>query len=281
MPVLQRFGIRNLLQTRFLHLRLRQQNSLLERLYAETRAALQVQNETLAAITHDLGQPLTSIRVLAESLRRQAGSDDAATAVRLAEGLTGIAAATSTMWAMVSELLDLARLDAGRLLELDWQQVDLVELVQRAVAAQTGVSERHTIRVQTQAPQLPIDVDPGRIERVLGNLLANALKFSPAGDEITVTVASEAQDGAGSGGEAEVGDWAVVRVQDQGVGIPAADLPYVFERFHRGSNVAGRISGTGIGLAGAYQIVAQHDGRIEIQREEGHGATFTVRLSLH
>jgi signal transduction histidine kinase len=265
--------IHNLLHTRSLHLRLRQQNALLERLYEETRAALELRNASLSAITHDLGQPLTSINVLAQSLQRQAAHGETTTAERLAEGLAGIAAATGTMWAMVSELLDLARLDAGRPLDLDWQQVDLVELVRRVVAAHAEGSERHRIHLRAEVPKLLVDVDPTRISRVIGNLLSNAIKFSPAGGEITVAVASEPREAGDSA-------WAVVRVQDEGVGIPAADLAHVFERFHRGTNVTGRIAGTGVGLASARQIVEQHVGRIEVTSEEGRGSTFTVLLGL-
>jgi signal transduction histidine kinase len=265
--------LRNLLQTRFLHLRLRHQNALLERLYEESRAALAARNELLSTITHDLGQPLTSIRVLAQMLERQAARGETTTAERLAEGLAGIVAATGTMWAMVGELLDLARLDAGQPLELAWQRVDLVKLVRDVAAMHAWGSVRHQITIQAETPELPIELDPARISRVIGNLLSNAIKFSPAGGAITVTVAREPREH----GE---GTWAVVRVHDQGVGIPAADLPRVFERFHRGSNVTGRIAGTGLGLASARQIVEQHGGRMTVTSEEGCGSTFTVRLPL-
>jgi signal transduction histidine kinase len=265
--------IRNLLETRFLHLRLRQQNALLERLYEETRAALRVRDESLSAITHDLGQPLTSIRVAAQLLQRQAAGGDATEAARLAAGLAGIDAATGTMWSMLDELLDVVRLDAGRPLDLNWQQLDLVALARREAEAQAGTSARHRLRVETEMPELIVEADPARIGRALANLIANAIKFSPEGGDVRVTVTREPQ----AGGD---GAWAVVRVQDRGVGIPAADLPHVFERFYRGTNVAGRITGTGIGLATARQIVEQHGGRIDVASDEGRGSTFSVRLPL-
>jgi signal transduction histidine kinase len=74
--------------------------------------------------------------------------------------------------------------------------------------------------------------------------------------------------------------WAVIRVRDCGLGIPAADLPHVFERYHRASNVAGQIGGTGLGLTGARHIVEQHGGTISLESEEGRGTTVTVRLPL-
>jgi signal transduction histidine kinase len=104
---------------------------------------------------------------------------------------------------------------------------------------------------------------------VLANLFSNAIKYSPEGGTITVTLGHEVD---------HIGTWAVVRVRDHGVGIPAQDLALVFQRFHRGSNVTGRISGTGLGLAGARQIVELHGGTISVESEPGSGSTFTLRL---
>jgi signal transduction histidine kinase len=106
---------------------------------------------------------------------------------------------------------------------------------------------------------------------VLGNLLDNAIKYSPDGGDIAVTIALAEADGQRQ---------AVLSVQDHGIGIPAGDLPHVFERFFRGTNVAGRIRGTGIGLAGSRQIVEQHGGTLTVESREGEGSTFTVRLPL-
>ena len=106
---------------------------------------------------------------------------------------------------------------------------------------------------------------------MLANVLSNAVKYSPNGGTITVSVSRE---------DHPPGPRAVVTVRDQGLGIPAADLPRVFERFHRGQNVVGQIRGTGIGLSGSRQIVEQHGGTIGVESQEGAGATFTVRLPL-
>ena len=108
--------------------------------------------------------------------------------------------------------------------------------------------------------------DVARVQRVVANLIANAIKYSPSGGDVVVSVSVD-------------GDSAVLTVRDEGMGIPAADLPRVFERFHRGSNVE-RISGTGIGLAGAKDIVELHGGTIEVTSVEGRGTTVAVRLPL-
>jgi signal transduction histidine kinase len=113
--------------------------------------------------------------------------------------------------------------------------------------------------------------DGPRLERVLGNLLSNAVKYSPGGGAIRVGIATEQADGVA---------WAVLSVQDHGVGIPTGDLPRLFVAFLRSANVVGRIAGTGLGLAAVYQIVTQHGGTVSAESQEGRGSTFTVRLPL-
>jgi signal transduction histidine kinase len=108
--------------------------------------------------------------------------------------------------------------------------------------------------------------DVGRLERVLDNLLSNAIKFSPNGGEIRVTVTSTGTHGR-------------LSVTDAGLGIPAADLPGIFERFRRGSNV-GPVTGTGLGLAGSREVMQQMGGDIEVESVEGEGSTFTVVIPL-
>jgi signal transduction histidine kinase len=112
--------------------------------------------------------------------------------------------------------------------------------------------------------------DERRLERVLANLLTNAIKYSPDGGEILVRVDLE---------QGPTGPRSLLAVTDCGVGIPAADLPHVFERYRRGGNVGG-IAGSGIGLFGSRRIVEQHGGTIEAASREGNGSTFTLRLPL-
>ncbi len=238
---------------------------------AEAEAALQVRNDFLSSLSHDLKTPLTSIKGCMQLMRRWASRTEVVDSLRLKEALTLIEGATTKMTAMIEELLDMARLQSGEQLELNLRLLDLMELAQREAADLQPTTKRHQIRVEATVPELLVLGDPLRLDRVLANLLSNAIKYSPQGGQITVTL-SQVEQGDHS--------WAVLLVEDQGLGIPAADLPHIFDPFHRGDNVAGRIQGSGIGLASVFQIVQQHGGMMTVASEEGKGSTFTVRLPL-
>jgi signal transduction histidine kinase len=150
--------------------------------------------------------------------------------------------------------------------------VDLVAVVGRLDDQSRSPTVRHAFAVEATAGDRVVGRwDADRLEQVVGHLLSTAIRYSPDGGSITITLGRDT-DTAGA--------WAVLAVQDEGLGIPAADLPQVFERFHRGSNVAGRIPGLGIGLAGARAIVEQHGGTLGVESQEGAGSRFTVRLPL-
>jgi two-component sensor histidine kinase len=172
---------------------------------------------------------------------------------------------------LLDELLGLARLHGGELPDLVRQPVDLVSLLGEVIGEYRGQSVRKRIQLAVRDESVVGLWDPWRLERVLGNLLNNAVKYSPQGGEINLTVGRE-QDA--------LGHWAVLTIVDRGLGIPADDIASVFERFHRGANVRGRIDGSGIGLAGARRIVEEHGGSLEVESQEGVGSTFTLRLPI-
>ena len=238
---------------------------------AEAEASLRVRDETLAAISHDLRTPLTSIRALAQLLQRRITRGQEIAPDELADRLGRIEEQTVLMSRMIDDLLDVARLEAGRPLELRREPCDLVALARRTVADVQRTTDRHHLRVQADTPEIVGNLDAARLERVLLNLLTNAVKYSPDGGEVAVTVRPA--------GEA-AGEMAILQVQDNGIGIPATDLPRVFERFYRASNVGGRSRGTGLGLSAVQQIVEQHGGSITAESEPGVGTTITVRLPL-
>jgi signal transduction histidine kinase len=171
---------------------------------------------------------------------------------------------------LINDLEDTTRVQMGVGLDLDRRPTDVVALVRRVVEQQQAMTA-HQIHVEAAVPILEGPLDADRVERVVANLLSNAVKYSPGGGHITVQVARE---------DEAAGLQAVIAVRDEGVGIPAADVPLIFERFHRAGNIAGRIKGTGIGLASVRRIVEQHGGTISVDSQEGAGSTFTVRLPL-
>lgn len=237
------------------------------RLHRHLQELLEARQTFIAAITHDLRGPLAVIKGYAQILHRHVTSQGALDASGAQEQLATIMANVARLQAMVQELLDTQLLETGEQLALNPEPTDLVALVRRALAQCQVEHESRRLRLDAAAAELVGTWDGPRLERVLENLLENALKYSLAESEVVVTVA-------------QADTWAVLQVHDRGVGIPARDLPHIFERFRRGANVRGRIGGTGLGLWGVYQIVQQHGGSIDVESEEGRGTSVTVRLPL-
>ena len=240
-------------------------------LLRQTQEAVQMRSEFLAMVSHDLKNPLVSVKGMAQLLRRQLERGDCLDVQRLIEGLDKIDSVATRMSAQINELLDTARLQMGEPLELDVRPFDLVSLARQLVEQHARTTSKHNVELRTDLGELVGEWDQLRIERVLSNLLSNAIKYSPEGGDVVVTVRTEEADGR---------SWAVVDVTDQGLGIPARELPRIFDRFYRASNVEGRIGGTGVGLASVRMIVEQHGGRISVTSQEGRGSTFSVWLPL-
>ncbi len=238
------------------------------RLLEEARAAIQVRDEFLASASHELRTPVTTIKAYAQLLQKRVSRLSLEDAAPLLEGLENIDDSASRLAVHISQLLDLSRLQAGRSMELQCGRTDLVGLARQAAAAHRRLSGRHRIRVKSSVPELIGFWDAARLEHVLGNLISNAVKFSPEGGEVQLTA------------DLEDPEHAVLRVCDQGIGITEADLPRIFDRFYRGRNLTERMNGTGIGLASVQEIVQRHGGTVEAQSEPGTGSVFTVRLPL-
>jgi signal transduction histidine kinase len=155
----------------------------------------------------------------------------------------------------------------ARPLELTPAEVDLVALARRVAERHDQMSTLHRIRVEAPE-QLTSNFDGARLERVLDNLVSNAVKFSPAGGEVVISLAIEEQQ-------------AVLRVSDEGIGVPPDEVDKVFGRFERGSNAVHRgIVGTGIGLAYVREVVTAHGGAVQVDSRQDVGSVFTIRLPL-
>jgi signal transduction histidine kinase len=170
---------------------------------------------------------------------------------------------------LVSSLEQLTRAEAGGL-TLKRENRDLRELVEKLSSQFHPLFLDKGVKLMISLPQDPVDtsLDPDKISQVIGNLLSNALRFTPRGGEVEVT--AKTQDG-------EV----QINVKDTGVGIPEKDIPFVFERFFRGGNGDGDAAkGSGIGLTIAKELTEAHGGRMEVKSVLNHGTEFTVRLPL-
>ena len=223
-------------------------------------------DEFLQTLSHDLKNPLTSVKGNAQFLRRRA-SKSGLDVMPIIDRIENSAVQAVEL---IDELLDLTRLQMGRPVELVRSRTDIAQLVEDLAEQQASTSRFHRIRVVNKNGDLVGHVDEMRVSRVVSNLLNNAIKYSPDNSEIVIEV----------GQLADHPGWAEIRVIDHGIGIPESDLPRLFERFRRGSNVEGQIRGSGLGLASSKQIVEQHGGEILVDSTEGQGSTFTVLLPL-
>jgi signal transduction histidine kinase len=231
--------------------------------------ALRTRDEFLASASHDLKNPIAGIIGTAQLLLRRidrAGEVDPGRARQALERVVSIATRAALQ---VDDLLDVTRMQMGRPLGLDRQPTDLVRLARELVVDQQHQAERHDVRLEANVPELVVLLDERRFGRALGNLIENAVKYSPNGGLIRVEVTRD-----------EAAGMAVLTVRDQGIGIPDGEIARIFDRFERGSNVVGVIPGTGIGLASARHIVESHGGTIDVASEVSRGTSFTIQLPL-
>jgi two-component system sensor histidine kinase BaeS len=218
--------------------------------------------EFVADVSHELRTPIAALRTFTE-LQRDGQVDEA----QRSEFLDRSTEQISRLEWMSTNLLDLSRIDAG-IFPLDMRWGDLRDPVRAVVEAHAELAEGRGISLVSEVPTSPVMLrfDRERIVQLLNNLVGNALKFTKRGGEIVVAL-SDTSDGGR------------LEVRDSGPGIPEAELPLVFDRFFRGTNVGdARASGSGLGLAIARSIVEMHGGRIEAASAVGQGSVFTVDL---
>jgi signal transduction histidine kinase len=239
-------------------------NALLARLdvaFRQREESLRQQRQFVADASHELRTPLTSIEGYARMLRQWGTEDPEATR----EAAEAIEREAGRMRRLVLGMLDLAHGDVG--MELATAPHDLREVVNDAVGA-ARMAAAGRVGVFAEVPSEPVvaEVDRERVYQVLGILLDNAVKYTPAGGSVTASVARS-------------GEVATLTVRDTGVGIDARHLPRIFDRFYR-ADEARSAGGSGLGLAIARQIVERHGGEIAVASEPGEGTTFTVTLPV-
>ena len=226
----------------------------------ELGAAEQMKNDFISSVSHELRTPLTAIKGWAETLM-----DDSVDRETTKKGIGVIIKESDRLSGMVEELLDFSRLQSGRL-KLSLTKIDLVAELSDAVLMFTERARQEGIALNYDEPMdiLPIMGDSNRLRQVFVNILDNALKYSDAGDSVTVTVQHSENN-------------AIIQIRDTGIGIASEDLPKVKTRFYK-ANATRR--GSGIGLAVADEIVSMHGGNLSLDSQEGEGTTVTISLPL-
>ena len=238
---------------------------------SELQRLRRIRTEFVDNLSHELRTPLTNLRLLAETLAMEIES--AEVSPRMRDSVERIDAETDRLVQMVSELLDLARIEQGDV-PMRRDPLDLGDAVRRTLDRLQPFADRQEVTLISQLPESIIDRavtgDEERLEQVLVNLVHNAIKFSPAGGEVAVSLARTA------GEPAEI----LTKVRDNGPGIPRKSLERIFERFYKVDRARTRdgSSGTGLGLSIARHIVEAHGGRIWAESVEGQGATFIIEL---
>ena len=231
----------------------------------EQRRLDDARREFVANVSHELRTPLTNIRSYTETLLDAAGELPLDTEKQF---LGVISSESERMARIVTDLLTLSKLDYGRM-ELRMTRFSVSDLLKKVTNAMklTAEDSGHMILVETEPNLPPMVGDRERIEQVVVNILSNAVKYTPSGGRIRLTAQR-----AGT-------NHVRVTVEDNGVGIPADDVPRLFERFYRVDKARSRAAGgTGLGLAIAKEIVEQHEGKIALTSEYGKGTTVTITL---
>ncbi len=237
---------------------------------SELRRLQQIRAEFIDNLSHELRTPLATVSLLAETLTREAQTVGAALPAKMRDRIAKIEVETGHLVQMVSEIMDLSRIEAGAGLGLV-DGVDLGRLASSSAERLRLFAERQGVRLVVEiAPGLPsIRGDEARLGQVFVNLVHNAVKFSPNGGDVTISV----QPGDGE---------LIASVEDHGVGVPRAAQGRVFERFYKvdRSRARGQAGGTGLGLAIARHVIEQHGGRIWVESAEGVGSRFSFALPL-
>ncbi|MCC6444544.1 MAG: PAS domain-containing protein [Armatimonadetes bacterium] len=231
----------------------------------EIRNIERLKTAFVSTVSHELRTPLTSIKGFISTLLQDTeGYYDEETRH---EFYTIIDQECDRLTRLISDLLNVSRIEAGRALDLNLKTVNMAALIEKVATVQRSYTSKHTLSVKLSPALPPITADEDKVDQILTNLVSNAIKYSPNGGTITVLGVEDGDEGV------------KISIIDQGMGIPKEQLGKVFERFHRVDNTDTRkVGGTGIGLYLVKHLVEAHGGRIWVESEVGKGSNFTFVL---
>jgi signal transduction histidine kinase len=237
------------------------------RMAQRLKSAESVRAEFFSFVSHELRTPLTSIRGFIQTLEADPTfeEDDRAEIYGI------IHDESDRLLRMIGELLDVARIEAGRPITLQTQRFDCVRHVEKVVEIMRAHTKRHDLVVERPVDSVMIEGDPDKFDQILINMLSNAIKYSPDGGTVTTTLV-------------DLADSVTISVKDPGVGMTAAQTQHIFDKYYRVSDQddkpsrLGRVEGAGIGLYLTRALAEAHGGKIVVQSQVGHGSTFTVTL---
>jgi two-component system NtrC family sensor kinase len=221
-----------------------------------------IKSDFVSTVSHDLRSPLTAILGYVELIHRVGPVNS-----QQKEFIRRVEASVQNITALINDLLDLGRIEAG--FDARKEVVPLGAIIQYTVDGYMNRAKENDLSLDLDLPaELPAVLgNPVRLRQMVANLVGNAVKYTPKGGKIAVRARSE-------------GGQIILQISDNGPGIPAADQPYIFDKFYRASNVAGDTPGTGLGLAIVKSIIENHQGRIWVDSGAGQGTTFTIVLPV-
>ncbi len=224
----------------------------------------ELKSRFVSTVSHDLKSPLTAIQGYAQLV---ADGHMGEINPMQKEALQAVVRNTGAMTVLISDLLDLGKIEAG--IGLDPQPTDLAVLIREVLDEMQIRAKQGQLQIKQELPStLPLVADPARIRQVLNNLVSNAIKYTPKGGTVLVT----AHNGAGT---------VQLLVKDSGLGIPEEALPHIFDRFYRVKrDEDSPVEGTGLGLAIVKSIIEEHGGTIEVASILGQGSTFKINLPV-
>lgn len=216
----------------------------------------------LAVLTHDMRSPLNTIKLTMEMIQRKPAM--VAERPHITER---ILRAQNILLQLVSDIVDLGKMEAGKPMELKRSTIDLIKLTKDIVDEQISTAQTKSIQLTLSEAPAPVEVpaDHYQMQRVLTNLITNAIKYTPNGGQVDVSVSRKEES-------------VEIMIKDSGYGIPEADLPTIFEPYQRVSGSADKARGTGLGLSITKAITEAHGGSIIVESKEGVGSTFRIVL---